>query len=96
MDRTVRETAEGSEEYRQKQVLEKSGIGPKEKDAGEGEIDLMQEFETDVFLRTCVVIPQENPLERPFSFAQGVTAYQAAAEADKAAKRYAAITSKKA
>ncbi len=84
MERWVRETAEGTEEYGQKKGLEEAGI------------DLVREFETDVFLRTCVVIPQEDPLERPFSFAQGVTAYQAAAEADKAAKPYTAITSKKA
>lgn len=59
------------------------------------EIDLVKEFETDIFLRTCIAVPAEDSPDRPPSFAQGRTAYQTVAEAA-ALKSDRPLTSKKA
>ncbi len=107
MENMIKEIGEEPESYRKKRALVKergkegdsgqvSGLTEGKNDRDE-EVDLMLEFETDVYMRSCGAIPREaDPWSRPVSFAHGVTAYQAVADADKTIKRHIVIRSKKA
>lgn len=60
------------------------------------EIDFVKEFETDVFLRTCINAPGEASPDQVPNFAYGCAAYQTIAGADALLKSRRALTSKKA
>lgn len=60
------------------------------------EIDFVKEFETDVFLRTCINAPGEASPDHVSNFAYGCAAYQTIAGADALLKSRRALTSKKA